>query len=199
MEKKILTINPIILKGNWTRGWALDFHTISSKYDKSGRYYKTKRTALGEALYRLKYKKRWWWAKIIAEKAASFLDEKNIIDEIDLITTIPPARFRLFFQPVNLIGKFIGKFLGIPVKIGILKRNKKVPAIKSMEDIAERFKAVKGLFTLTSKDLSGRNVLIFDDLYRSGATLREAAAALKTGGNAGEIYVLTITRTRVNR
>jgi len=199
MGKKPLSINPIILKGNWTRGWALDYHTISSRYDKSGRYYKTVRTALGEALYRLKYRRRWWWAKIIAGTAAGFLDERDIIDEVDLITTIPPARFRLLFQPVNMIGKRIGKLLEVPVNTRLLKRKKRVPPIKYMEDRNERFESVKGLFSLASKGLSGRNILIFDDLYRSGATLAEAVATLKTDGKAGDIYVLTVTRTRVNR
>lgn len=199
MGIKSLSINPISLKGNWARGWALDYHTISSKYDKSGRYYKTRRTELGEALYRLKYKKRWWWAKIIARTAADFLDEKDIIDEVDLIVTIPPAHFRLFFQPVKLMAKHIGRFLEVPVKTGVLKRKKKIPEVKTMENIAERFRSVEDLFSLTAGDLSGKNILIFDDLYRSGATLGEAATILKKGGNVREIYVLTITRTRVNR
>jgi competence protein ComFC len=199
MGKKPLSINPIILKGNWTRGWALDYHTISSVYDKSGGYYKTKRTDLGEALYRLKYKKRWWWAKIIAGTVAGFLDERDIIDEIDLITTIPPACFRFLFQPVNMIGKRIGKLLDVPVNTRLLKRKKKIPPVKYMEDRSERFESVRGLFSLKSKGLAGRNILIFDDLYRSGATLGEAVATLKTVGEAGEIYVLTVTRSRVKR
>jgi len=198
MGKKPLSINPIILKGGWTRGWALDYHTISSRYDKSGRYYKTKRTAMGEALYRLKYKRRWWWAKIIARTVAGFLDERDIIDEVDLITTIPPARYRLLFQPVNMIGKRIGKLLAVPVDTRLLKRKKKVPPVKYMEDRNERFEYVKGLFSIKSKGLAGRNILVFDDLYRSGATLAEAVATLKTSAEAGEIYVLTVTRTRVN-
>jgi len=199
MGKTPLSINPIILSGNWTRGWALDYHTISSVYDKSGRYYKTTRTAMGEALYRLKYKKRWWWAKIIARTAAGFLDERDIIDEIDLITAIPPAGYRFLFQPVNMIGKRIGKLLDVPVNTRLLKRKKNVPPVKYMEDRNERFESVRGLFSLKSRGLAGRNILIFDDLYRSGATLGEAVATLKTDGEAGEIFVLTVTRTRVNR
>ena len=58
---------------------------------------------------------------------------------------------------------------------------------------------MRGLFLLRSEGLAGRNILIFDDLYRSGATLAEAVATLKTDGEAGKIYVLTVTRTRVNR
>ena len=199
MGKKTLSINPIILKGGWTCGWALDYHTISSRYDKSGRYYKTVRTDLGEALYRLKYRRRWWWAKIIARTAARFLDERDIIDEVDLITTIPPARFRFLFQPVSMIVKRIGKLLDVPVNTRLLKRKKKVPPVKYMEDRSERFESVRGLFLLRSEGLAGRNILIFDDLYRSGATLAEAVATLKTDGEAGKIYVLTVTRTRVNR
>jgi predicted amidophosphoribosyltransferase len=199
MRKKALTINPIALKGNWGRGWALDYHTVSCRYDKAARFYKTERTELGEAIYRLKYKKRWWHAKKIAETVAGFLIEKNIAGEIDLIATIPPARFRLFFQPVNIIAGRIGKILGIPVDTRLFKRTKKIPPVKFMEDRPLRLKAVRGLFAVRSKGISGRNILIFDDLYRSGMTLREAAGILTADGKSGRIFVLTVTKTRVNR
>lgn len=199
MRKPTFEINPIELHGNWDRGWALDYHTLSSKYDKAAGFYKTRRTELGEAIYRLKYRKRWWHAKAIARTATEFLLDKNIADRIDIVATVPPAHFRWFFQPVNIIAKKVGRNLRIPVHTGLFKRIKKIPPVKFMEDRSERQKAVKGLFALRHNDLSGKTILIFDDLYRSGMTLREAAATLKAGGNLAGIYVLTITKTRVNR
>ena len=55
MAKSIIQFNPIQLAGNWKTGWALDYHTISSRYDKAAGFFKTNRTDLGEALYKLKF------------------------------------------------------------------------------------------------------------------------------------------------
>lgn len=42
-------------------------------------------------------------------------------------------------------------------------------------------------------------MLLFDDLYRSGATMNEITALPYDQGKAAEVYALTITRTRSNR
>lgn len=199
MKEEIFPVNPIKISGNWISGWALDYHTVSSRYDKAGRYYITDRTALGEALYKFKYRRYFWLANKIAKSASNFLKEMNIGGDIDVIITIPPARFRLFFQPVKMLGRRLGRILNRPVEIGVLKRQKKIPPVKSLEDTLERLKSVKGLFLVTTNKLSGKTVLLFDDLYRSGATLGEAAKVLKSEGHVDRIIMLTITKTRVRK
>ncbi len=199
MAKPIIRLNPMRLFGNWKFGWALDYHTISSRYDKAAGFFKTDRTDLGEALYKLKYKKHWWRIGAIARTAACFLRQQEIANYIDIIVTVPPANFRLFIQPVRSIGKRVGKLLDIKVLTRELRRTKNSPPLKSIEDRAERSEAVKGLYSARSIKLEGKTVLLLDDLYRSGATLREAARALKSDGKADAIYALTITKTRVKR
>jgi hypothetical protein len=53
------SINPQRIDGNWHSGIALDVHTISSTHlgvNEAGQHaYDTKRSELGELLYRLKY------------------------------------------------------------------------------------------------------------------------------------------------
>lgn len=199
MAKSIIQFDPIQLVGNWKLGWALDYHTVSSRYDKAAGFFKTNRTDLGKVLYKLKYKKHWWRIRGIARTVACFLRQQEIANYIDIIVTVPPAKFRLFIQPVRSIGKQVGKLLDIKVLTRELKRTKNIPPLKYMEDRTERSEAVKGLYSVRSKKLEGKTVLLLDDLYRSGATLREAARALKSDGKADVIYVLTITKTRVKR
>jgi hypothetical protein len=56
----LINITPISLIGNWLEGFALGLHTISSEfsgYDEFGHeVFNTKRSEIGELLYRLKYK-----------------------------------------------------------------------------------------------------------------------------------------------
>ena len=45
----------------------------------------------------------------------------------------------------------------------------------------------------------GKDVLLFDDLYRSGTTLKEITHMLYEQGKVKSVYIVTMTKTRVNR
>ncbi len=44
--------------------------------------------------------------------------------------------------------------------------------------------------------VQGRSVLLFDDLFRSGATMNAITSSLYDQGTARDVYALTLTRTR---
>ena len=50
-----------------------------------------------------------------------------------------------------------------------------------------------------SHDLSGMNVLLLDDLYRSGSTLAVATDVLYDQADCNNVYVLVMTKTRSRR
>jgi predicted amidophosphoribosyltransferase len=58
---------------------------------------------------------------------------------------------------------------------------------------------LKGVFDIAQNALGEMNVLIFDDLYRSGETLHAVTEIVKNKGNAKNVYVLTITKTRIKK
>ena len=51
---------------------------------------------------------------------------------------------------------------------------------------------MKNAFWWTGKELSGRNVLLVDDIYTTGNTIDSAARSLKKAG-AEKVYFLTIS------
>ena len=110
----MLETSPRQIKGEWTSGYALDIHTLSSEYlgdDEYGRpQYDTRRSDMGEILYRLKYKSDKAVLRIIVDTAAEFLNSRDW--PLDLIIPAPPSRARKF-QPVIAVAKGISKFLGI--------------------------------------------------------------------------------------
>jgi len=177
----------------------LDNHTISSEYDNRFGNFRTKRTIVGELLFRLKYRREWHNAWRLGRIASDFLISKIQPDKIDCIVTIPPSKFRIFFQPVKLVGWRIGRLLKIPVYRNTLKANRSFKRMKSLENHNERIKLMRNRLYLKSNILSGNSVLLFDDLYRSGATLNEAARALWANGKIKSLYVLTLSKTRVRR
>lgn len=42
-------------------------------------------------------------------------------------------------------------------------------------------------------------MLLFDDLFRSGATMNSITAALYDDGKVADVFALTVTRTRSHR
>ena len=68
--------------------------------------------------------------------------------------------------------------------------------MKYVFDYDERWKLLEGLHEVVRTKVEGRKVLLFDDLFRSGATMNSITAALYEGGQASEVFALTLTRTR---
>lgn len=94
-------INPTKITGNWCSGVALDVHTVSSTYlgvnEHGHEIYDTKRSELGELLYRLKYKSDVSAAQEIIDTASNYLSQH--FSEFDLIVPVPPSGARTL-QPV---------------------------------------------------------------------------------------------------
>jgi competence protein ComFC len=57
----------------------------------------------------------------------------------------------------------------------------------------DRLKNVRGAFKAKSESLSGKNILIVDDITTTGATIQNCATALLEAG-AVQIYGLTVAR-----
>ena len=74
----MMEISPRQIKGKWTCGYSLDYHTISSEYIGDDEYghpqFETKRSDMGELLYRLKYKSDRSVLRIIVDTASEFLN-----------------------------------------------------------------------------------------------------------------------------
>lgn len=80
-----------------------------------------------------------------------------------------------------------------------MKKLKSTSQIKSIEDAEKRIEILKNAFDIEDLRYKNKNILLFDDLYRSGSTLEEIAKVLKNKGKIKNVFVLTITRTRTKR
>ncbi|MCC7362324.1 MAG: hypothetical protein IT317_22785 [Anaerolineales bacterium] len=92
-------INPIVLKGPWRKGYALDRHVVQSIYlgpDSAGRdRFDTTRSAVGELLYRLKYQGDQTAAPELVAALSRFLrDDWKIAAAIEAILPAPPCNCR---------------------------------------------------------------------------------------------------------
>lgn len=191
--------NPSKISGEWTSGFALDLHTVSSTYlglnEAGHEVYDTQRSELGELLYRLKYRGDASAGDEIIKTVAGFINPRNL--RSNLIVPVPPSGKRAL-QPVLLLAKGIGTALNLPIA-DCITTTRPPTEVKGVQDVERRKELLKGLYAVDPKITRGKNILLFDDLYRSGSTLNAITRLLLKEGEAEAVRVLTITRTRSNQ
>jgi len=120
----------------------------------------------------------------------------KILKNYDIIIPVPMSikkkRIRGYNQ-TDLIAVILGKELNKVVLIdGLLKiKETKTQSILKLED---RQSNVKDAFIVNSNlDVKNKKIVIFDDIYTTGATVDECSKQLKLSG-ANEILVLVIAK-----
>lgn len=191
----------INIKGNWLKGLAFDVHTLSSTYLGPNQFghdqYDTTRSDMGELVYLLKNK----GDKSVVPKIVALLEKiKQVMDLIDYLVPVPSTNKERGIQPVPAITKALGKRHNIPMLDGLIVMSQGVPELKNVDDPDERLRLLKERMSFSgSHNVKGSNILLIDDLYRSGATLRVATQLLYEQGKVANVSVLAMTKTRRKR
>ncbi|ACI18873.1 ComF family protein [Dictyoglomus thermophilum] len=117
---------------------------------------------------------------------------------IDYITYVPLSYRALVYRGYNqseYIAHFLGKNLKIPYG-PLLYLKKDIKPQKSL-NLREREKNVLNAFgVIEDKKVSG-NILLVDDVYTTGATLKECAKTLRENLSLNKIYVFTAVRALI--
>ena len=199
-----INISPQPLFGPWKEGFALDIHTHSTKVleeDKLGNVIKwdQRYSNIGEHLYRYKYWKEGWHLYPLVSSIVAFLREKNLTWNIDSIIPIPKSSEHPLTDPVKELAILVGRKMIVAVELQALHKIKATQALKSIYSPEERAEILQNAFEADSEKISGKNILLLDDVYRSGATLQAVSEGISRTAKPKNLYVLTITKTRVNR
>lgn len=140
------TVRPIRLPGRWRYGFALDYHTVSSAYLGDDEYghpmFDTRRSDLGEPLYRLKYRSDASVLDEIVQVAARFYRSWN--PGAAVIVPVPPSRSTRPQQPVSMIAAALGGQLSITVEPNAIIRTREVPELKDIYAYDDRLRALEG-------------------------------------------------------
>jgi competence protein ComFC len=190
-----IRINVQSLAGPWRGGWALDLHTLATPPPATG----YQRTELGKLLFQLKYRQDRSKIEPLAEIAVAFLKTRWVFSSLAGIIPVPPSKLARAFQPVQDLAVCIAEKINLPCRLDYLKKTKATVPLKNLEDAASRKQQLAGAFVVKDQSLAGKRVLVFDDLYRSGETLKAITETLYTQGKLERVYVLAVTKTRKKR
>ena len=188
------------LEGNWTTGIAYDLHTLNSEYLGQDEYghdkYKNTRSEMGELVYQLKYKHD----ESVVSKIVDLLQTIGGLEIMEAIIPIPPSNKNRTNQPVFSVALELSKRLKVPTYLDCLAKTDNATELKGIDEQAKRAEFLENTMYLANNyNLTGKSVLLIDDLYRSGSTLRVATNLLYNEANVANVYVLTMTKTRSNR
>lgn len=118
--------------------------------------------------------------------------------QFDVLTWVPVSRLRKFrrgYDQVELLAKAVGKELGI-TPVPLLRKIRHNRPQSGISDAAKRKANVLGAYRLVeSGAVSGKRILLLDDILTTGATAGEAARVLKTAG-AKEVHCAAIAAAR---
>lgn len=116
--------------------------------------------------------------------------------EYDLITFIPISakrRRQRGFDQVELLAYSVGRELAIPV-VATMEKVRHNQAQSRITGHAQRRANVLGAYDVrTGVALSGKRILLLDDIITTGATAEEAARVLLTAG-AEQVHLAVIAR-----
>lgn len=122
----------------------------------------------------------------------------DLLDDADLLAPVPLHRSRLLARRYNqsvLLARPLAEAAGVPLVADLIRRHRATPSQGHLSPSARR-RNVEGAFRTNpdrKQDLSGRRVLLIDDVMTTGATVNAIARRLKRDG-AAAVDVLTLAR-----
>jgi len=147
---------------------------------------------LREIIHHLKYADRVSLAKPLGAILKECLQKERF--QGDVVVPVPLHRSRERIRGFNQ-AELIAVRTGLPVLNRMLRRRKNTPSQTGLTR-SERKRNLAGAFELRG-DVSGRRMILVDDVYTTGSTMNEIARTLKRGG-AERVEVLTVARVAVD-
>jgi len=150
-----------------------------------------------EGIYSLKFRNNLNSAAIFGRALRDTLRESGLLDKADLAVPVPMSpreqRVRGYNQAEELC-RFITEGTDIPVRMDILFRRYSRKAQHTLE-ASQRREGAERTYYVKSSDLilSGKTVLLADDVLTTGSTLNACAALLKELGAKAVICAAAAT------
>jgi ComF family protein len=150
--------------------------------------------AMKEAIHKFKFEGKRSLSLPLGEFLVDYLKRGYIpVKKIDAIIPLPLSKKRERQRGYNqseLLAREVAKHFSVDIDSSSLRKVKDITPQFELSR-KDRLSNVKGAFR--SSPLKEKSILLVDDIFTTGATVREASRALKEAG-AASVYVLTLAR-----
>jgi competence protein ComFC len=134
-----------------------------------------------------------WLGDLLAESLGNEEDLWEGVDAVVPVPLHPRKEKKRGFNQAQVLAKRLAKHKSLSLLEHRLIKVANIPAQTSLE-AEEREKNVRGAFRIKkARDLEKRIVLLVDDVYTTGSTLRECSLVLKKAG-ATEVRAVTVAQ-----
>ena len=121
----------------------------------------------------------------------------GIIQKYDIIIPVPMNRKKLKLRGYNQVELIANELINLGVKINIdtrslIKQKNTIPQ-STLSKIERTSNLIGAYKTDNNKNIMGKNILLFDDIFTTGSTVNECSRILKENG-ARKIGVLAIAK-----
>ena len=122
----------------------------------------------------------------------------EMLEDADYLMPVPLHRWRLLGRRYNqsaIIAQALSKSSKIPTMVDGLMRVRATPSQGYLKAV-ERHKNVKRAFKINPKrktEIKGKTIVMIDDVYTTGATVKECTKELLKSG-AARVHILTLAR-----
>lgn len=149
-----------------------------------------------KSIHRFKFGNARSYADIYARHLAMQLQDMDI----DILTWVPVSflrRLKRGYDQAELFARALSKELNIPVR-ALLKKVRHTPPQSGLHNASQRRANVLGAYkVLHPNEVSGKRILLIDDVITTGATASECAKTLLSA-HADKVYFASIAATDDN-
>jgi ComF family protein len=133
-------------------------------------------------------------------KPVSELLKKVDVPDTDMVIPVPLYKKRLRQREFNqsaLIARYIARYTGAELSTGCLVKIRETAPQVGL-NAQQRQKNVRNAFRVLDKHLiKGKSVLLIDDVFTTGATIRECSKML-VGAGAGDVFAITVAHGMID-
>lgn len=150
-----------------------------------------------KAVCDLKFEGNFLNARKLATYMAHRMDGQTWKNTVDLVVPVPLTprdRRRRGYNQAEQLGKWCARYLGLPMepqalaKVRETEKQHQLDAAARQTNLLDAYRARRGL-------VSGKCVLLVDDVYTTGATMAECGRTLRAAG-ATAVYGVAAAKTR---
>mgnify|MGYP001589941586 CR=1 FL=1 len=148
-----------------------------------------------ELIHKFKYQDKAYLGKILSRPMIEFIKEHKLpMDYLDSVIPVPLHKTKLRerdFNQAHILSQHVAREFNKRLLSDVLIRHRHT---KTQTDLEQdlRFANVENSFSvIKAEEIKGRNLLLVDDVFTTGATVSEAAFTLKKSG-ANIVFVLTL-------